>query len=105
MFVYRKFCAKYGAPQIVRSDTAKTFQRAAKQIAVDWRFNPPKAPWWGGFYERFVQLLKRPLRKVLKTALVTKKELEAVIAEIETSAVLQVISIQMKLSLNLLKII
>ncbi|KAG1698561.1 hypothetical protein GQR58_005730 [Nymphon striatum] len=38
---------------------------------------------WGGFYERFVQLIKRPLRKVLEGALVTKQEFNSVLASIE----------------------
>ena len=45
MLACRKFCAKHGAPQMVRSDNAMTFQRGSKQICVDCRFNPPRAPW------------------------------------------------------------
>ena len=80
---FRKFCARYCVPKIVRSDNALTFKRASVQLRVDWRFNCPRAPWWGGFYERFVQLLKRPMRKVLGGALLTRKEFECTIIEVE----------------------
>lgn len=81
---YREFCARNCKPKLVRSDNAKKFIKASYMLNVDWRFNPPKAPWWGGFYERFVQLVKRPMRKVLGVALVTRKELSCIVAELET---------------------
>ena len=83
ILAFRKFAARFEVPKLIRSDNAKTFRKAATILKVDWRFLPPRAPWWGGFYERFCQLIKRPLRKVINGALVTKKELECFIAEIQ----------------------
>ena len=40
-------------------------------------------PWWGGFYERMVQTVKRPLRKILKRANVKYEELLTILNEIE----------------------
>ena len=35
---------------------------------IEWRFNSPSAPWWGGWCERLVGNIKQMLRKVLKKA-------------------------------------
>jgi len=32
---------------------------------TSWKFIVAKSPWWGGFYERMVQTVKRPLRKII----------------------------------------
>lgn len=42
-----------------------------------------KAPWWGGYYERMVQLVKRSLRNVLGKAQLTYEELLTVLTEVE----------------------
>ena len=46
-------------------------------------FNPPGCPWWGGFYERLVGVIKSPLKKILGKALLSVKELSTVIKEVE----------------------
>lgn len=30
---------------------------------IVWKFNPPAAPWWSGFWERLVRMLKELLRR------------------------------------------
>ncbi|KAG1656302.1 Tubby [Nymphon striatum] len=82
ILAFRKFCAVHERPDIIRSDNAKTFKKMATMVKLDWRFIPPRAPWWGGFYERFCQLIKRPLRKVINSSLVSKNELDCILAEI-----------------------
>ncbi|GFV92471.1 integrase catalytic domain-containing protein [Trichonephila clavipes] len=32
---------------------------------IRWKFNPPSSPWWGGFWERLIGILKDLLRKIL----------------------------------------
>ncbi len=44
-----------------------------------------RAPWWGGYYERMVQLVKRSLRKILGNARLTFEELTTVLTEVEGS--------------------
>jgi hypothetical protein len=52
-------------PSHIISDGAKGFvksddfiQRAWTEHTVKWHFNASKAPWWGGFYERFMRVIK-----------------------------------------------
>ena len=70
----RRFVGRRGAPKIMVSDNAKTFKAAAKALrelytnkevknsltnkGIDWRFNLERAPWWGGFFERLIGLVK-----------------------------------------------
>lgn len=80
---YRRFVARYGEPQVVRSDNGTAFTAAARMLDVDWRFNPPASPWHGGFYERLVAAVKSPLRRVLGRALVCRDEMATLLAEVE----------------------
>ena len=62
---YRRFTARRGNPKIIVSDNFKTFIRARSLIhGVQWSMIPPRAPWWGGFYERFVGLMKAKLTNI-----------------------------------------
>ncbi|XP_028512935.1 uncharacterized protein LOC110232368 [Exaiptasia diaphana] len=95
----RKFTATRGIPGLIVTDNAKTFQGTEKalrelfnhpQVQADltnmrteWRFNLPKAPWWGGFFERMVGCVKQCLRKVLGNASLTFDELVTVLTETE----------------------
>ena len=63
------------------SDNAKTFKHSSKEIQkivrsdqvrdrltnqqIKWQFIAEKAPWWGGYWERMVQSVKRCLRKTI----------------------------------------
>ena len=86
LLAFRKFVARHGLPATILSDNTKTFKSASKEIQTicrsaevfhylsnqrtSWKFSVAKAPWWGGFWERMVQLVKRSLRKVVgKTTL------------------------------------
>jgi len=83
---FKRFAARRGTPVQVISDNAKTFVSAAKHlvnIRVTWSFNLEKAPWWGGFFERMVQSVKRCLRKTIGRAKLTYDELSTVLTEVE----------------------
>ena len=87
----RRFSARRGTPALIISDNAKTFKASAKTLKklyncenvqgylganrIEWKFNLERAPWWGGFFERMVQSVKRCLRKVLGNARLTYDEL------------------------------
>ena len=66
------------------SDNGKTFKAAAKTLQdVKWTFNVPKAPWWGGIFERLVRSVKRCLKKVLGLARLSYDELFTALVEVE----------------------
>jgi hypothetical protein len=70
-------------PEVVVSDRAPTFRntwactifkarklltQAFKDKGIQWNFNASRAPWWGGFYERFMRMIKdRMTRTFFKT--------------------------------------
>ena len=97
---FKRFTARRGLPALVLSDNGKTFEAAAKVIesvvsspevqryldgvGVNWKFNVPRAPWWGGVFERLVRSTKRCLRKVLGQAKFSYDELLTALVEIES---------------------
>ena len=50
---------------------------------ISWKFNVAASPWWGGFWERLVQSVKRSLRKILFRPTVNYEELVTVVTEIK----------------------
>lgn len=64
-------------------DILNTFNSAITKI--NWTFLPPGAPWWGGFYERLIGVLKQMLRRVLGKASLTFSELQTVICDCEAT--------------------
>lgn len=94
-----RFVARRGTPASRTSNNAKTFKRVNKDLSqlvqdkkgqdfsanqgIVWNFIPEKAPWWGGYFERMVQLVKRSLRKVLGKAQLSYEELLTVLTEVE----------------------
>ena len=63
---------------------AKTLQYFAEH-GIRWNFIPPRATWWGGWWERMVATTKRCLRKVLGRAQVDEGELQAILVGIEAT--------------------
>ncbi|XP_049523124.1 uncharacterized protein LOC119452753 [Dermacentor silvarum] len=87
LMAFKRFCARRGTPRIVYSDNATTFKKAARELAsmhqllrkeevsqycsthgITWKFIAERAPWWGGFWERLVRIVKMCLRKSLGRA-------------------------------------
>ncbi|CAL8069059.1 unnamed protein product [Orchesella dallaii] len=96
----RRFVARRGRPEIMYSDNGTNFvgcnnqfkevnwnqvQKYGKFMRIDWRFNPPTAAWWGGFWERLVGVVKTSLRKVLGKAVLNKEELVTVLCDVEAT--------------------
>ena len=81
---FRRFVGRRGLPKQMVSDNGKTFVAAAKTIQdVKWTFNVPKAPWWGGVFERLVRSVKRCLKKMLGLARLSYDELLTALIEVE----------------------
>ena len=83
LLAFRRFCARWRRPVLIRSDNEKTFRQAAKLLRdVEWKFNPPYSPWHGGFYEKMVHLVKKIFVKVVGKASLTKVEIQTLIEEV-----------------------
>ncbi|XP_072389391.1 uncharacterized protein [Diabrotica undecimpunctata] len=98
MQALRRFIARRGRPKTIYSDNGTNFvgtenaflrvdfEKIAESSSVEriqWRFNPPTAAWWGGFWERLVGVLKQLLRKVLGQASLDYGSLMTVICDCE----------------------
>jgi hypothetical protein len=97
---FRRFCARRSTPSKMISDNAMTFISAATEITkllnapevkaymtnrrVDWTFNPKRAPWWGGFFERLIGMTKLAIMKTLGKARITFDELLTLVTIIES---------------------
>ena len=95
----KRFVARQGLPSKILSDNGKTFEAACKVIravvshpdvqayltglGVKWTFNLPRAPWWGGVFERMVKATKRCLRKTIGQAKLSFDELQTALTEVE----------------------
>ena len=96
---FKRFSSRIGLPSLMLSDNGKMFVAAAKVvtkvvtspkvqeyfegIGIQWKFNVPRAPWWGGVFERLVRSTKQCLRKVLGQAKFSHDELLTALIEIE----------------------
>lgn len=93
-------CAQFGTlEKKLVSDNGKTFKAAAWAIrailkrdevkrylsrrGVDWSFNIERAPWWGGFFERMVRMIKYCLKKMIGQAKLNYDELVTAVTEVE----------------------
>ena len=85
---FRRFISRRGVPECIISDNAKTFKAGAQELQtmknqvlkpdasqqflanhnITWKFITERAPWWGGFYERLVGLVKRCLKNTIGKA-------------------------------------
>ena len=77
----KRLIARRGKSGTIYSDNAKSFQAVAKWLKqiikseqshehltkenINWKFNLPKAPWWGGHFERLIGVIKQVLYKSL----------------------------------------
>ena len=81
---FRRFVGRRGLPKRMVSDNGKTFKVAAKTLQdVRWTFNVPKAPWWGGVFERLIRSVKRCLKKMLGLSRLSYDELLTALVKVE----------------------
>ncbi|GFX94875.1 integrase catalytic domain-containing protein [Trichonephila clavipes] len=58
---------------------------AASVLRIQWKFNPPTAAWWGGFWESLIQMVKKLLRRVLEKASLYYEEIFTILCDIEAT--------------------
>ncbi|KAK3748474.1 hypothetical protein QZH41_005911 [Actinostola sp. cb2023] len=97
----KRLIARRGRPKKIYSDNGRTFIGAAKWIKqvmrhervqyflaqqqIHWQFNLSRAPWWGGQFERMVGLVKAALYKTIGNGMLSWKELQEVILDVEVT--------------------
>ena len=95
----KEFVVRRGSPKLIVSDNAKTFQGTKKWLStlrkhedlfnylatkeIEWKFNLSRAPWWGGFFESLIGIMKAILAKAIGRALLKYEELEEVLLDVE----------------------
>ncbi|GFU51276.1 integrase catalytic domain-containing protein [Trichonephila clavipes] len=95
----RRFIARRGRPSVIYSDNGTNFKGAyrldqkvnlekLKNVEelnpISWKFIPPQVPWWGGFWERLIELVKRTLRKTLGETSLNDEEMYTVLCDCES---------------------
>ena len=96
----KEFVVRRGAPDLLVSDNTNTFQAMKKWLStlqkdenifnclatkeIGWKFNMSRAPWWGGFFERLIAMMKNALSKATGWALLRFEELEEVLLDVES---------------------
>ena len=83
-----KFIAKRCCSKKIISDDGTAFKSQDSQLfyserRITWKFNLDGAPWWGGFWERLVGMVKKCLKKSIGSERLSFTELSTVLFEIE----------------------
>lgn len=94
----RRFIARRTRPSVIYSDNGLNFTGTENLLAqlnwdeilssstaqrIKWIFNPPSAPWWGGWWERIIGMVKQLLRRILGKALVSYEEMVTILCDCE----------------------
>ena len=82
---FRRFLSRRGVPQYIYSDNALAFRKLSASLSIPWRTIPERSPWWGGWWERLVGVVKGCLRKSLHLSHLTGEELSTVVCEVESA--------------------
>ncbi|XP_055927959.1 uncharacterized protein LOC129959161 [Argiope bruennichi] len=95
----RRFIARRGRISVLYSDNGTNFvgtNNALRALDWDkisvystaqkitWKFIPPTAAWWGGWWERIVRMLKELLRRVLGKSIINYEELLTILCDCES---------------------
>ena len=111
LMAFKRFVARRGTPEIVISDNGTNFwgavnnikefeftnfkiQRKLSNERIQWIFNPPSAPHFGGMYESMIKSMKRAMARILTNASINDEELMTVLIEAEGLINSRPISIQ-----------
>lgn len=95
----RRFIARRGRPSTIYSDNGTNFTGADSALKrlnwqtiesstsgvkpLQWKFIPPTAAWWGGWWERLIRSVKSLLLRVLGNSSVNFEELSTILCDVE----------------------
>ena len=84
----RRFILRRGTPSYIMSDNFKTsklmeIKLFISNLGIIQKFILERSPWWGGYYERLVGLIKLCIKKVISRARLSFEELNTVIVQVE----------------------
>lgn len=93
----RRFMARRGRCAVIYSDNGTNFVGASRELAsivkkggpamakegIEWRFNPPSGPHFGGVWEAAVKSAKYHLKRVMGETKLTITELNTLVCQIE----------------------
>lgn len=104
LMALQRFVGRRGLPHTIYSDNGQTFHAANKELKefgsvlldprthqylahhnVTWKFIPPRAAWWGGWWERMVGSVKRCLRKTLGKLQTDEEQTNTLLVSIEAA--------------------
>ena len=103
---FRRFISRRGVPEHVYSDNGTNFVGANKELGevyrlhkttqfqnaievfaltkrIQWHFNPPLSPHFGGLWEAAVKSFKHHLKRILKNQTLTYEQINILLIEIE----------------------
>ncbi|XP_055951606.1 uncharacterized protein LOC129987677 [Argiope bruennichi] len=97
ILVLRHFIARRGRSSVIYSDNGTNFVGTSRLFhCINWqqveegkkkeiisKFIPHSAPWWGGWWERLIALVKDLLKKVLGRACLSYEELNTILCDCE----------------------
>ena len=99
----RRFIARRGLPEQIRSDNAGNFVKGEKELRgalqawnqaqihecllqhdVKWIFNPPAASHFGGVWERCIRTVRKVMKALLKQQVLDDESLHTLMCEVES---------------------
>ncbi|XP_021959323.1 uncharacterized protein LOC110855215 [Folsomia candida] len=98
LLALERFISRRGRPTTLYSDNGTNFVGAAnlfkgmdwKRIVketgnrrIQWKFNPPTASWWGGWWERLVRNVKDLLKRMLGSRRLDYDQLQSCVCSVE----------------------
>ena len=100
IMAFKRFIARRGRQQRIYSDNGTNFVGANNELLkclkqlneekvqnfcapkeIEWNFQPPSAPHFGGAWERLVECTKKTLKSVLQNRIVAKEALRTALVE------------------------